>query len=356
MRLESMPRAKRTQDAFKEYAESKEVEKPVPNPFALTRFDQLSRKEVEELYDSPDELFNKASDIVLSKGFERLAESLRSERIPVPDLVAFLDTSARPLAVGAKPIIDAIAESKKNAAPEHQFLVLFHDTKIVEYAQMRKLGRLDVWREQESKSIAAELSYEGDETPVEVKLDQQETNYAKAWDACSERLRQLIQTTTKRTGKDPVKLLFVDDFYSSGRTLKMLSAILNELTEDPTLPQIEKTFFTFYAALDRGQKPTRFDEHRSKEFGGAFLHGSDRAEDVRLDVFAGFPYTKNAGFVFNEDEQAERAMSKAVAVGVKKTLGEPLAQRVQASRASRKVREHIKALAQPFIEASPHTK
>lgn len=353
MRYDYGARRERDRYALALSQESDQKDAPIfvePEP---TLYEQLSAKQLYDLYDSEDGLLNKASEIVLSRGFERLAEAIYQQEFPFPDAVVMLDTSARPLVAGVKPILDSVANVSEDQLPrpDYSFLVLFRDRYLIEYAKMRKLHQLDIWRESVRKKVFSDAEGEGDPYPTPEQVLTQQVLYVRTWEAGLGRLRSLILAAAHRTKKEPVHLLFVDDYVSQGRTINAVSLMLDELEKDPLFPIVDRSFFAFFAATQEGQTSRELNVKRSDEFGGRFLHGSDPVIDFLLTDFSSFPYASNGGFVLSAAAKNEREQEKSRCVGVRKIYGEPLVHR--AKNASLSVREslnrQIRALAEPFI-------
>lgn len=356
MRYEHGTRGERTRDTLTLNRRLEQESAPLPIEREPTPYEQLPRERIRDLYTSEDELLDKASEIVLRRGFECLAEAIRHEVFSFPDMVVILDTSARPLIAGIKPLVDSATANFKNPPPppDYQFLVLFRDKQLIEYGRARKRNGLDVWRDSVQQKSIVDALIEGNRRPNHDEILAQQEMYVSTWEASLARLRSLILGMVYRTKVEPVQLLFVDDYMSQGHTISVLNLMIDELENDPAFPTVDRSFFAFFAALQEGETSSEFDAKVSEEFGGVFRHGADSFREYLLTDFSGFPYTWNGGFVIDADAKEERQLLKSRGVGVRKIQGQPLAQRAKyrSLSARESLNQQIRVLAEPFIFSS----
>lgn len=279
------------------------------------------------------ELLNKSDLLVLHKGFSAIFDKLNElDAEQFPDLIVFPDTAARPLALGVKTMADIIAAGKDKPQPDYRFAVLFHAEEIAGYAKALALGSVDEWtatlklRLSKAQEDMDNPDYDPDEDPIakEKKIDLQIQKIKEAWAACYERMCEIARHTAHKTGKDEIKLLIVDEFFSQGRTMNLLTEILSAMSKDASLPRIQPSMFAFYSYVDGTDRDAakRADDEASQKLHGTFWHGADRNTDPSLKLYGCFQYAYANSWSLDPLEDARLAYEKAAKIGVRKEMGE----------------------------------
>ncbi len=339
MRLEQVPnRAVQNKSAIQDStASNSDADFYYKNPFEKKVTDSILYGEYDAEDEQPEdelekrELLSRADRIVLKNGFSSLFDKLsKIDTKDFPDIIAFPDTASRPLSPGIKIMTDILAAEKDVPRPDYQYIMLFHETEISDYGEARNNGKIQEWENTAIQKMFTpillnEQKYREGRPSTKEMVDQ----HRIAWEACYERMCDVVKQATKRTEKNEVTLLITDEYYSEGRTLKLLKTILEAMDKDPNLPKVKPMFFAFYANLTSpdGEKisGSEQDAHISQQIKGIAWHGSDATTDSKIKSFGSFAYAHT--FAFSPDGQEELKIYKSHKIGVKKELGSKFSKR-----------------------------
>jgi hypothetical protein len=256
-------------------------------------------------------IFTYADRQVVREGLKKLAAHL--EKLPtdeLPEVIAILETSARPLAYALQPVIDEIYEERGVSLPKFTFLKVHrpqlpfvNDEELDAFLASGEAGVANVLREiderirEARKDAQTEVPQEWWQRRLDDLVDERERfieNASLAQQRSTELQHMVGDLLWRDTAGDaPHRVLFVDDYLSRGNTYAELHRALGGASA---------TLFAFYQSYEDPDPLAILHTSDTNGFPIVSATGSERVK--------GFTY-RGAGFIGDD-------VLKSVATGVTK--------------------------------------